>query len=113
MDAPTNRLGIASMEFIHPRVGCISPTTIAGHGKINNKDELVSFADDAYFSLDHSDLISRSILSLLPSKGFRQDKIDAVTILNACHVGIATQSPGQTGKAAEVVSAVRAKRHAF
>ena len=31
-------------------------------------------------------------------------KVDAVTILDACHVGIATRSPGQIGRAAEVVA---------
>lgn len=40
-------------------------------------------------------------------------KIDAVTILNACHVGIATRSPDETGRAAEVVSAVREDQKAF
>ncbi|MCJ1348392.1 hypothetical protein MMC31_006624 [Peltigera leucophlebia] len=39
------------------------------------------------------------------------DKIEAVTILDTCQVGIATRSSSQTERAAEVVSAVRANQN--
>lgn len=83
----------------------------AGHGKINNKDELVFFADDAYPRSFRFDFTLNPLFTLFAE--IPLSKVDAVTILDACHVGIATRSPSQTGRAAEVVSAVRADQHAF
>lgn len=83
----------------------------AGHGKINNKDELIFFADDAYPRSFRYGFTLNPLFTLFAE--IPLSKVDAVTILYACHVGIATRSPGQTGRAAEVVSAVRAGQHAF
>lgn len=83
----------------------------AGHGKIDRNEELVFFADLAYprsfrFNFTLNPLVT-------PFEEICLDKIDAVTILDACQVGIATRSSAQAGRAAEVVSAVRADQKAF
>lgn len=83
----------------------------AGHGKINNKDELLFFADEAYPRSFRYDFTLNPLFTLFEE--IPLCKVDAVTILDACHVGIATRSAGQTGRAAEVVSAVRAGQYAF
>ncbi|MCJ1346354.1 hypothetical protein MMC31_004570, partial [Peltigera leucophlebia] len=89
----------------------------AGHGMIDKNEELVFFADSAYprtfrFNYTLNPLFATFPL-FAPSEEITLDKIDAVTILDACQVGIATRSCAQTGRAAEVVSAVRANQTAF
>lgn len=83
----------------------------AGHGKINQNEELIFFADSAYpwsfrFNVTLNPLFA-------PFKEIILDQVDALTILDACHVGIATRCSTQIGRTAEVVSAVRANQIAF
>lgn len=83
----------------------------AGHGMIDKNEELVFFADSAYPRTFRFNFTLNPLFA--PFEEIYLDKIDAVTILDACQVGIATRSSTQTGRAAEVVSAVRANQTAF
>ena len=88
-------------------------STPSGHGEITNNDELVFFANDAF---PRSFRYDQTLNPLFPNfADISLSKVDAVTILDACHVGIATRSPGQIeiGRAAEVVAAVQADQYAF
>lgn len=83
----------------------------AGHKLIDKKDELVLLADPAYPRSIRFNYTLNPLFA--PFEEISLSKIDAVTILDEYHVGIATRSPDETGSAAEVVLAVREDQKAF
>lgn len=69
-------------------------------------EELGFFADSAFPRSFRFNFTLNPLFA--PFEEIILDQVDAVTILDACHVGIATRCSTQIGRAAEVVSAVRA-----
>ena len=75
-----------------------------GHEKINNEDELVFFANDTYPRLFHFDFMLNLLFTLFAE--IPLSKVDAITILDVCHIGIVTRFFSQIRQAAKVVSVV-------
>ena len=85
----------------------------AGHGKKTNNDKSVFLADDAFpRSFRYDQILNPFFPNFADISLF---KVDAITILDACYVGIATRFPAhiKIGQAAEVVAAVQANPFAF
>lgn len=78
--------------------------------KVNKNEELVFFAHSAY---PRTFRYNFTLNPLFTPFAITLDQVDAVTILDACHVGFATRDATQIGRAAEVVSAVREDQKAF
>lgn len=101
-------------------LSCVPPTDskarvlvllhYAGHGKVDKNEELVFFADSA---CPRTFRYNFTLNPLFTPFAITLDQVDAVTILDACHVRFVTRGSTQTGRASEVVSAVRENQKAL
>ena len=65
----------------------------AGYGKITNNDKLVFFADNVFLQSFYYDQTLNPLFSNFAD--ILLSKVDVVTIIDACHIGIATRFFGQ------------------